>query len=75
MSDIHAIIAAAKRNHDGHSLVGEGCARCRAQDILTDHAIAMTEALVAIGDEPCVDEIYHIVRVCLDRIVKEASRG
>lgn len=83
MSDIHAIIAAAKRtsHRDSHSM----------DKLLCDHAIAMAEALLRISDMPFadykaginvrqfwIDECGQRIRIARDTlaaIVKEANRG
>lgn len=80
MSDIHAIIAAAKR---------VGTADERREDIaafltLMNGKIAMAEALARIAEfteqggmcEPDYpSREAEIARDCLDKIVKEANRG
>lgn len=70
MTDIHAIIAAAKRR--GGIADREPTF---ARSALYDHAIAMAEALARIADGVCYQEMPEIARECLDRIVKEANRG
>lgn len=89
MNDIHAIIAAAKGPHDGHSLTERECRRCRAWYILTNQSVAMAEALLRISDMPFADykaginvqqywidecgQRIRIARDALAAIVKEAT--
>lgn len=76
MTDIHAIIAAAKRWREvgGPSAVVE----YSAWRLLQDHAIAMAEALVSadrfLAEGRSADAAL-VIGDCLDKIVKEANRG
>ena len=81
MSDIHAIIAAAKHAQFGTSLDQR---IYNNEILLRNHAIAMAEALARIAefaeqggmcepDHPSREA--EIARDCLDKIVKEANRG
>lgn len=77
MSDIHAIIAAAKRWGGSAETAPD-----KARDTLRQHAIVMAEALARIATQsiasdrgPPWEYPSDIARVCLDKIVKEANRG
>lgn len=71
VTDIHAIIAAAKRELTDD----EQPADWQATLTLHRNAIAMAEALARIRDKGLAVDAETIARDCLDRIVKEANRG
>lgn len=78
MTDIRAIIAAAKRVHHQQPFDKQDAATYIA---LRDHAIAMSEALARVDDlgeamhlrDPayCAGQMAEVARECLGRIVKE----
>lgn len=72
MTDIHAIIAAAKRVWQQQQFDGKDAALYIA---LGDARIAMAEALARIAANACCDKCQEaalVARDCLDQIVKEA---
>lgn len=70
MTDIDAIIAAAKRWGGSAETAPD-----KARDLLRQHAIDMAEALARIRDKGLAVDAETIARDCLDKIVKEANRG